>query len=162
MRLRLSPMERWREVAAQSRRRTSHQPLPAASPLHLVDARVTALMAVAAALFGHQWRATVSSRAIKGTSCRRCFLERHTKQLAQRNRQRPPTVPIERALGVRRADLVAELHPTMNGELYPYAIGASSHRRLWWRCSAGHEWQTTVNTRSRGCGCPTCKRGQIR
>jgi hypothetical protein len=37
-----------------------------------------------------------------------------------------------------------------------YAIGAGSQRRLWWRCRHGHEWQTTVNTRSRGCGCPTC------
>ena len=111
---------------------------------------------------GHEWRATVSSRAIKGTGCRRCSMERHTQQLAQRNRQRPPTVPIERSLGVRRPDLVAELHPTMNGELDPYAIGASSHRRLWWRCPAGHEWQTTVNTRNRGCGCPTCTRGQAR
>lgn len=109
---------------------------------------------------GHEWRATVSSRAIKGTGCRRCFMERHTHQLAERNRQRPPTVPIERSLGVRRPDLVAELHPTMNGEIDPYAIGASSHRRLWWRCPAGHQWQTTVNTRNRGCGCPACKRGQ--
>ena len=89
-------------------------------------------------------------------------MERDTQQLAQRNRQSPPTVPIERSLGVRRPDLVAELHPTMNGELDPYALGASSHRRLWWRCAAGHEWQTTVNTRSRGCGCPTCSRGQSR
>jgi hypothetical protein len=58
-------------------------------------------------------------------------MERHTEQLAERNRERPPTVPIERSLGVRRPELVAELHPTMNGELDPYAIGASSHRRLW-------------------------------
>jgi hypothetical protein len=107
---------------------------------------------------GHEWRATVSSRAIKGSGCRRCFLERHARQLAERNRTRPPTVPIARSLAVRHPELVAELHPTMNGELDPYAIGSSSHRRLWWRCPAGHQWQTSVNTRARGCRCPICAR----
>jgi hypothetical protein len=111
---------------------------------------------------GHEWRATVSSRAIKGTGCRRCFMKRHSQQLAERNRKRPPTVPIERSLGMLHPELLADLHPNLNGETDPYTIGASSHRRLWWRCSAGHEWQTTVNTRSRGCGCPNCNRGQSR
>jgi len=109
---------------------------------------------------GHEWTAAVASRTIKGSGCRRCFMNRHRQQLAQRNRERPPTVPIERSLAVKHPELLPELHPTLNGDLNPYAIGASSHRRLWWRCRSRHEWQTTVNTSSRGCGCPACASGQ--
>lgn len=27
---------------------------------------------------------------------------------------------------------------------------------MWWRCQAGHEWQTSCNSRTRGTGCPFC------
>ena len=65
---------------------------------------------------GHEWRATVSSRAIKGTGCTRCFMERHRQQRAERDRQPPTDRPDRALLGVRRPDLVAELYPTMNDE----------------------------------------------
>ncbi|WP_370037233.1 zinc-ribbon domain-containing protein [Nocardioides sp.] len=31
-----------------------------------------------------------------------------------------------------------------------------SNRKAWWRCSAGHEWESTVNNRTHGQGCPEC------
>ncbi|MBQ04335.1 hypothetical protein CL673_06465 [Candidatus Bathyarchaeota archaeon] len=29
-------------------------------------------------------------------------------------------------------------------------------RKIWWRCSRGHEWEAAVASRIRGTGCPDC------
>ncbi len=52
--------------------------------------------------------------------------------------------------------LIAELHPERNGSLDITAISGGSRRRLWWRCSRGHEWPARVDLRSAGYGCPYC------
>jgi DNA-directed RNA polymerase subunit RPC12/RpoP len=72
----------------------------------------------------------------------------------------PPTVRRWRSLAVLRLDLIAEWHPTSNGELDPYRIGQHTHRKVWWRCSeCSHEWQASPNERtSAGRGCPACGR----
>jgi Probable Zinc-ribbon domain len=96
---------------------------------------------------GYEWRASIVHRVSAGAGCRHCTSP------AWR-------VPRERSLAVLRPDLAAELHPTRNGELDPYQLGAGSRRRLWWRCgSCGHEWRTAVRGRSsEGYGCPRCAR----
>jgi len=55
-------------------------------------------------------------------------------------------------------ELVAQLHPTLNGELDPSTIKAGSAKRLWWCCSAAddHVWPAVVQTRTAGAGCPCC------
>jgi transposase-like protein len=64
-----------------------------------------------------------------------------------------------RSLAVVRPELAAELHPTRNGDLDPYALAATSSRRAWWRCaSCGHQWETSVGARARGDGCRECAR----
>jgi len=54
--------------------------------------------------------------------------------------------------------LVAEWHPTRNGELQPEHVTAGSDKKIWWRCSvdAAHEWNGAVSMRTRGVGCPFC------
>ena len=96
---------------------------------------------------GYEWRASIHHRVATDAGCRRCTSP------AWR-------VPHERSLAVLRPDLASELHPTRNGELDPYQLGAGSHLRLWWRCrSCGHEWRTAVKGRSgAGYGCPRCAR----
>ena len=59
-----------------------------------------------------------------------------------------------RSLAVLRPDLVAELHPTRNGDRDPHALAPTSSRRVWWRCaSCSHEWQLSPRNRT---GCPWC------
>src|SRR5262249_10502375 len=55
-------------------------------------------------------------------------------------------------------ELVAEWHPTKNGELRPDQFTAGSGKRIWWKCPAAddHEWQTPIRLRVRGYGCPYC------
>ena len=53
-------------------------------------------------------------------------------------------------------DIATQWHPTKNGDLTPQKVVANSNKRVWWQCAKGHEWQTSVATRKRGCGCPQC------
>jgi len=53
--------------------------------------------------------------------------------------------------------MLAQWHPTGNGPLDPLTLRVGSHRRVWWRCAQGHEWQAKVGSRTRReTGCPVC------
>lgn len=54
-------------------------------------------------------------------------------------------------------ELCMEWHPTKNGNLKPENVAAKSHKRIWWQCSVGHEWESIVSNRTKhGRGCPYC------
>ncbi len=54
-------------------------------------------------------------------------------------------------------DVMAQWHPTRNGDLDPATLRGGSNRAVWWLCPRGHEWQARVSNRARrGVGCPTC------
>ena len=53
-------------------------------------------------------------------------------------------------------DLAKEWNYGKNGHLKPEHISAHSNKKIWWKCSKGHEWQATANHRSGGRGCPYC------
>lgn len=59
-------------------------------------------------------------------------------------------------LATVRSDLAASWHPTKNGALSPTGVMPGSGQKVWWMCSLGHEWTTTVASRTRGAGCPVC------
>ena len=70
---------------------------------------------------GHDWQATVGSRAA-GAGCPACDNER---------KRRPRTVPRERSLHALHPELVAEWHLTRNGEIDAAHLSpASKHRAL--------------------------------
>jgi rubrerythrin len=105
---------------------------------------------------GHEWQTRVSDRSLAGHRCPACF-----GHLAGR----PARVPRVRSLAARHPELLARWHPERNGELDPYAIGARSRYRVWWRCdTCGHEWQSSPNaqTNSNSNGCPACSRARRR
>ena len=35
-------------------------------------------------------------------------------------------------------------HPAKNGSLRPDIVQAYSHKKVWWKCSRGHQWQAPV------------------
>src|ERR1700677_3423902 len=60
--------------------------------------------------------------------------------------------------------LVAEWHPTLNGEATPGDFSSGSGRKVWWKCAKGpdHEWAASPNSRTRGLtGCPYCARRRV-
>lgn len=42
-------------------------------------------------------------------------------------------------------------HPLTPSDVFPKAKD-----KVWWRCAAGHQWEESLNNRSKGRGCPYC------
>ena len=102
---------------------------------------------------GHVWSAAPHERS-SGGGCPRCAQQKRNAL----NRRVPP----ERSLAAKRPDLIAELHPSLNGPLEPGSLGAGSGQSVWWLCrQCGHEWRAAVTDRARGRGCPRCARRRV-
>ena len=52
--------------------------------------------------------------------------------------------------------LVSEWHPSLNGKLTAADVAPNSHKKIWWICEKGHEWQAEIASRTAGSGCPIC------
>lgn len=59
-------------------------------------------------------------------------------------------------LATTNPTLADEWHPTKNFPLTPRQVMASTTKKLWWLCAAGHQWQAVGESRARGTGCPYC------
>ena len=59
-------------------------------------------------------------------------------------------------LATTNPELAAEWNYEKNGELKPTEFTAGSHKKVWWRCSKGHEWEIEIKVRSSGNNCPYC------
>jgi len=92
---------------------------------------------------GHEWEATVASRASSGNRCPYCAGKRASA---------------ERNLAVTAPALAAQWHPTRNGNLVPKELLPGTARRVWWQCETGHAWKSSPNARQYGDkgGCPYC------
>ncbi len=53
-------------------------------------------------------------------------------------------------------EIAAQWHPTKNGDIVPSEV--SSHKKCWWLCCKGHEWEVRFGNRIKGNGCPYCGR----
>lgn len=62
----------------------------------------------------------------------------------------------KKSLFYTRPDLVKEWHPTKNKFYSPEKLSVSSTVMIWWKCSKGHEWKTSPNSRRAGGNCPYC------
>ena len=40
--------------------------------------------------------------------------------------------------------------------LKPTDLTCGCNKKVWWRCSKGHEWEAVISDRVRGNGCPFC------
>ena len=90
---------------------------------------------------GHEWQAAVSSRKA-GSVCPYCA---NQKVLIGYN-----------DLETTNPKLAAEWHPTKNGDTLPSDVMAGIHKKAWWVCKEGHEWEASIGSRSAGRGCPYC------
>ncbi len=90
--------------------------------------------------YGHEWKADVR-RFHKGYGCPFCS----TKKTSA-----------EQSIAANQPDYLKEWHPSKN-TLDPFSISQGSKKKVWWICSKGHEWQSSVRNRSQGSCCPRCK-----
>ena len=97
----------------------------------------------------HEWQAFVNNRTSRDSGCPMC-----AGRLAS----------VTNSVSSKFPDLVAQWHPTKNGDLTPDQVASTSHRRVWWKCPSGpdHEWKSECRTRTGaghgggGYGCPFC------
>ena len=53
-------------------------------------------------------------------------------------------------------ELMKEWDHEKNQGISPKTLTRGSNVKVWWRCHAGHSWETTPNHRNRGSRCPVC------
>ncbi len=90
---------------------------------------------------GHGWNASVNSRT-HGAGCPYCAGQRAIKGVND--------------LATTHPELISEWNYEKNREVSPDSIKAGSNKKVWWKCSHGHEWITSINNRSRSRNCPYC------
>lgn len=57
--------------------------------------------------------------------------------------------------------LLDEFHPTKNGCFDLSKVQPGYSKKIWWKCNKGHEWEGTVQNRTRlGSGCHQCGRSK--
>lgn len=91
---------------------------------------------------GHSWQATIGSRSA-GNGCAVCSQKRVWTGYND--------------LASLSPELASEWNYEKNGKLLPSQITLHSNKRVWWKCKKGHEWEATVNNRSKGRTCPFCR-----
>jgi very-short-patch-repair endonuclease len=94
---------------------------------------------------GHEWQARISHRE-SGSGCPICSGR---------------VAGSENNLSVINTVLAKEWHYQKN-KLLPYDYLPNSGKKVWWKCTKGHEWQATIASRnSNGAGCPFCSGNDI-
>lgn len=53
-------------------------------------------------------------------------------------------------------EIAREWNQERNGNLRPEHVVSNSGKKVWWKCSNGHEWRAKIQSRSKGAGCPYC------
>lgn len=91
---------------------------------------------------GHMWDAKIESRTRLGRGCPYCAGQ---KVLEGYN-----------DLSTTNPELLSEWHPTKNKDITPKMINANTHKKFWWICNMGHEWEAQPHNRIEGTGCPYC------
>lgn len=92
---------------------------------------------------GHSWSAVVSNRSC-GDGCPYC-----AGRMA---------IQGENDLATLYPDIAAQWNGEKNGDKVPNQFLPTSSRKVWWRCSHGHEWKTSIASRTAGIGCPFCSK----
>ena len=90
---------------------------------------------------GHSWYAMVSNRTGHDRACPYCAHQ----------------LPIqgETDLATLFPDLAKQWHPLKNN-CSPSEVMPGTHKKAWWICSEGHEWEAEIKSRTTGVGCPYC------
>ena len=90
---------------------------------------------------GHEWEAPIYRRT-NGMGCPYC---------SGRN-----AIKGENDLQTVNPILSNDWNYEKNNRLTPADVLPNSNKKVWWRCSKGHEWQAVICNRNKGAGCPYC------
>ena len=103
---------------------------------------------------GFSYSTRAYSRGAQGTGCPKCAKQNRG------NTKSKNTAKINN-FADKFPKIAKEWHPTKNGNSKPQDFIVGSGKKVWWKCSKGHEWQATIKDRNRGRGCPYCSRRKL-
>lgn len=95
---------------------------------------------------GHEWQSYISNRKKKEYGCPYCSGRNATK---------------ENCLATINPDLAKQWHPSRNGTITPFDVTPSSGKKIWWLGKCGHEWDSKIDARAKGYGCPYCSNQRL-
>lgn len=99
---------------------------------------------------GYEWETSIVNRT-KGHGCPICKLN---EGLMQRHRKK---LESEGSLKDNHPELEKDWDYSKNTEFTMDDVLSGSNKKAWWKCSVcGHEWETQINNRAKGHGCPKC------
>lgn len=90
---------------------------------------------------GHEWQARIADRN-KGNGCPYCS----GRYVVNGENDLQTVNPI----------LANEWNFEKNDGVTPVDVLPNSNKKVWWKCSKGHEWQAVIKSRNKGSGCPEC------
>ncbi|MBR2444342.1 MAG: hypothetical protein IKB27_02950 [Clostridia bacterium] len=90
---------------------------------------------------GHEWLAIIWNR-YKGADCPFC-----AGKIAIKGENDLQTV---------NPSLAKEWNYERNKGLTPMDVLPNSNKKVWWKCSKDHEWESSINHRNNGRNCPYC------
>ena len=90
----------------------------------------------------HEWKAAVYQR-VNGLGCPICANQK---------------IVLSNCLATVNPELAKQWHPTKNGMLTPFDVGAGSGKYVWWKCPEGedHIWKAPIARRNENITCPIC------
>ena len=104
---------------------------------------------------GHSWEAEVRSLAAMGSGCPVCA--RQSRLTEEHRSARRRLVPGVNDLAAVCPEVAALWDKEKNGALDPCDILNTSTKPYWWKCSAGHSWQSAIRPLAiRNGKCPHC------
>ena len=95
---------------------------------------------------GHEWEANVYNR-YKGRNCPYCSNQKILRGYND--------------LATTNPELITDWNYEKNNPLTPYDVGKGSEKKVWWKCEKGHEWQQSINKRSKNSICPYCSNQKV-
>lgn len=95
---------------------------------------------------GHQWESAVYTRTGGNAGCPYCAGKKLLPSLS---------------LAAEHPLLIEQWDWEKNIDVLPTDVHSGSNRKIWWKCSRGHEWQAPVKSRVRGYDCPICTNRRI-
>jgi hypothetical protein len=90
----------------------------------------------------HEWQSTIANRRIK--NCPYCIGH---------------TVHLTNCLATKSPELLQFWNYERN-DISPYDVTSGSHRKVWWKCPCGYEWQISISNKQKTV-CPCCSNKRL-
>ena len=90
---------------------------------------------------GHSYESSINNRRA-GNGCHYCSGQR--------------VIAGENDLQTLNPSIAKEWNYEKNSDFNPKDFTPKSHKKVWWKCNLGHEWEAPIYNRTAGSGCPYC------